>query len=78
MAARRKAAVPDLEVDVQYAAAGAELPAKRTIETWVAAALIGCGYGCKTGAQLTVRIVGEDEGRDLNERYRHRSGGQRG
>jgi probable rRNA maturation factor len=67
MAPRRKAARAALEVDVQYAAEDAAgLPAPRAIETWVAAALAGRA----AGAQLTVRIVAEAEGRELNERYR--------
>lgn len=71
MAARRKAAPAALEVDVQYAADGAAgLPATRAVEAWVAGALAGR----RAGAQLTVRIVGEAEGRELNERYRGRSG----
>ena len=76
MAAGRKAAAPRLEVDVQYAADGDELPAADAIETWVAAALAGCGAGRgdAAGAQLTVRIVGAAEGTELNERYRHRTG----
>lgn len=72
MAARRKAAsAPLLDVDVQYAAGDmAGLPAPGAIESWVAAALAGRD----AGAQLTVRIVAEDEGRELNERYRRRTG----
>jgi probable rRNA maturation factor len=71
MAARRKAARAALEVDVQYAAEDAAgLPPSRAIESWVAAALARRG----TGAQLAVRIVGEAEGRALNERYRGRMG----
>lgn len=71
MTVKRKAAPMDLELDVQYAADDATgLPAKRAIEGWVRAALDGrCA-----GAQLTVRIVAEAEGRELNERYRQRSG----
>jgi probable rRNA maturation factor len=71
MATRRKAASALLEVDVQYAVdAVAGLPAPGTIEDWVGAALAGRG----AGAQLTVRIVAETEGRELNERYRRRAG----
>jgi len=67
MAARREAAPAARVVDVQYAAEDASgLPAPQAIESWVAAALDRRG----AGAQLTVRIVGEAEGRALNQRYR--------
>ncbi len=60
-----------LELDVQYATGSrAGLPARRSIESWVRAALAGR----RRGAQLAVRIVAEDEGRALNERYRRRGG----
>lgn len=60
-----------LELEVQFAADSADaLPAERDIETWVRAAL----EGRSPGGQLVVRIVGEREGRELNERYRQRTG----
>lgn len=62
-------------VDVQYALDGTaegkgELPTPRDFERWVAAALAG---RCAAG-ELTVRIVGLDEGTALNETYRQRRG----
>jgi probable rRNA maturation factor len=63
-----------LEVDVQYAvdedADGAWLPEVEAIEAWAGAALAGR----RDAAQFVVRIVGEEEGTELNERYRARKG----
>jgi probable rRNA maturation factor len=59
-------APPSLELDVQYGdgvKAGKNLPPRRRIETWVRSALFA-------DAELTVRFVGEDEGRTLNRSYR--------
>lgn len=73
MAARRKTAPAAPEIDVQYAAEQeAGLPSARAIAGWVAAVL--ARSGADSGAQLTVRIVDEAEGRALNERYRGRTG----
>lgn len=59
-----------LELEVQYAAGENEtaspLPDETAIEAWVRAALAGR----RPAAQLVVRIVGEAEGRELNETYR--------
>jgi probable rRNA maturation factor len=60
-----------IEVKVQYAAGRAGVPSGRSIAGWARAALAGRRRG---GAQLVVRIVGEDEGRELNGRYRGRKG----
>ncbi|MBK9132367.1 MAG: rRNA maturation RNase YbeY [Gammaproteobacteria bacterium] len=71
VAARSGAEAVALELDVQYATGSlAGLPARRSIESWVRAALAGR----RRGAQLAVRIVAEAEGRALNERYRRRAG----
>ena len=60
-----------LELDVQYALdETADLPPAEALEDWVRAALAGR----RPAAQLVVRIVGESEGRELNERYRGRRG----
>ena len=64
-----------LVVDVQYAVdgtaeAGNGCPSPREFERWAAAALAG---RCAAG-EMTVRVVGLDEGTALNEAYRHRSG----
>lgn len=59
-----------IEVDVQYAVDGGELPGVSDIEAWVRTALAGR----RREAQLTVRIVGEEEGAALNERWRGKRG----
>jgi len=53
-------------VDVQYASLNPNLPEKDMITTWVDAVLNKQG---ETG-ELTVRIVDETEGRELNEKWR--------
>lgn len=64
-----------LELEVQYAIdegeTAAPLPEEAAIGTWVRAALAGR----RPSAQLVVRIVGEAEGRELNETYRGRKKG---
>ena len=42
------------------------MPRRRAIECWVEGALAGH----RDGADLTIRIVGREEGRQLNERFR--------
>ena len=59
-----------VRVDVQYAAGRAGVPAEKSIGNWVRTALAGR----RDAAQLVVRIVDEEEGRELNERYRGRKG----
>ena len=53
-------------MDVQYAAKQSNLPDRAQITRWVEIALAGQ----RSEAELTVRIVGEEEGRELNERWR--------
>lgn len=64
-----------LEVDVQYAVDESDsdlwLPDEAAIESWARAALTGR----RDAAQFVVRIVGEEEGTELNERYRVRKKG---
>lgn len=59
-----------IEVVVQYATASAKLPSKKAIRTWVEAAL----RGLRERAQVTIRIVDEEEGALLNRRWRKRQG----
>lgn len=60
-----------VEVVVQYAVdPPTALPSKKTITIWVKAALAGR----REEAQLTVRIVDEEEGSELNQRWRKRAG----
>jgi probable rRNA maturation factor len=58
----------DLELDLQLQleAAGADVPSLSDLRRWVAATL----EGRRERAELTLRVVGEAEGRDLNRRYR--------
>lgn len=56
---------PRASLAVQYAAPRAGLPARRSIERWVGAAL-------ERPAALAVRFVGRREGRALNRRFRGR------
>lgn len=58
-------------VDIQYASEGPHpVPAEGEICAWVEAALAGR----RDSAQLTVRIVGEEESGRLNETYRRKQG----
>ena len=64
-AKKRKASAAGVEVTVQYASRARHLPTEAQFRRWVRAA-------CKQRATLTVRIVGEREGRALNRDYRGR------
>lgn len=59
-----------IKVDVQYALPEEGLPRPDEFERWAQAAL----PGRRRQAELTIRIVDEEEGTRLNETYRHRSG----
>ncbi|WP_417688382.1 rRNA maturation RNase YbeY [Pseudidiomarina sp.] len=61
----------DLTVDVQNASTAPDLPSAEQIETWVQAALQGAQWQ-DGDAELTVRIVDEEESRELNHSYRER------
>jgi probable rRNA maturation factor len=54
---------PKLALSVQYAAKPDDVPSRGRIRRWVQAAL-------QKPAELTVRVVVEDEGRTLNRDYR--------
>ena len=58
------------EVAVQRACAASGVPAPAKLVQWAEAALAGRSEG----AQMTVRVVDEEEGAELNERYRRRTG----
>lgn len=60
----------NIAVDVQYASKCATLPEEAQITRWVETAL----EDLREEAELTVRIVDEAEGRELNERWRGGSG----
>ena len=55
-----------LDLAVSYATARGGVPASTSFRRWVAAAL----HGRSGEAELSIRIVGEDEGRALNRDYR--------
>lgn len=59
-----------VDVDVQYASTDADLPATQDVSKWIACAL----RERSAPTTLTVRIVDEEEGRLLNERWRGGSG----
>ena len=69
IAKRAKAATPSrarrprLRLAAQYATRARNVPAEKDFERWVRAAL-------RADAEVTVRIVGESEGRELNRTYR--------
>jgi probable rRNA maturation factor len=57
---------PELRLSLQFAdPSHRALLARHRVHRWLRASL-------STPAQLTVRIVGDDEGRALNRRFRHR------
>lgn len=57
-------------MDVQIAVTGAAVPAVAEMRRWAKAAMQGTGES----AQLTLRIVDAQEGAELNERYRAKTG----
>lgn len=59
-----------IKVDIQRISESKLLPKNKQLQEWVKAAL--CERDSNT--ELTIRIVDEEEGRDLNERWRHSSG----
>lgn len=63
----------DLELDVQLAAEAAELAAGADFLAWIQAALEGADEGIAGGA-LSLRLVGLEEGAELNSTWRHKAG----
>jgi len=63
----------DLELDVQLAGEVAELPAGADFPAWIQAALEGAAQGIAGGA-LSLRLVGLEEGAELNSTWRHKAG----
>ncbi len=64
---------PFLELDIQFSVlTSASLPSPKDIETWVAVALNTQKHRSET--HLTVRLVDEQEGIELNEKYRGNKG----
>ena len=63
MKSRRATRGPRLNLTVQYAVAARNLPARARLRKWARAAL-------ERDARITVRIVGQAEGRTLNRHFR--------
>lgn len=61
-----------LVVDVQVACDDLDIPTSRTIESWVSRALAGSGRALGSRAELSVRLVDNDEMRRLNRDYRQK------
>lgn len=57
-------------IDLQLESTAADLPTEQDFQRWADAALAAADH--KGGAEITVRIVDEAEGRDLNHEYRER------
>lgn len=60
----------ELELDVQNATASPQSPSEAGLACWAQAALTGR----RERAELTIRLVDEPEGAELNRRYRGRRG----
>jgi probable rRNA maturation factor len=63
-------AAPRIEVEVEDLSGAAGVPAVADFQRWAAAAFAGR----RPEAELSIRIVGESEGAELNSRYRGKSG----
>ena len=55
--------MPNLKISIQYASEHANLPSKQQLRKWAKAAL-------NVDTEVTIRVVGEQEGRELNSMYR--------
>ncbi len=62
------------KVAVQVATADGEVPPDAEWSAWVAAALAAAGVDAGSAGCITLRLVGRQESRHLNETYRHRPG----
>lgn len=62
-----------VQVDVQFADAAEGLPSAETISEWVRLA-VGSVLDEPDATELTVRIVAENEMRELNKTYRNKDG----
>ena len=56
----------ELILELQRTASGADIPEEKAFRHWVEAAL----SGRRESAELVIRVVDEEEGRQLNRRYR--------
>jgi len=68
----------ELELDIQLAAEASLLPAGVEFQDWIQAALQGAGAeggrSDAAGGALSIRLVGLEEGAELNSNWRHKSG----
>ena len=55
--------LPDLTLSVQHACRSSALPSRSAVHRWVRAS-------CELPAEVAVRFVDADEGRELNREYR--------
>ena len=62
--------LPDMRVNVQIATAHDDTPEPEKITEWAKLAL----QRCSSAGEVTIRVVGLEEGRQLNEQWRERSG----
>ncbi len=58
---------PPASIDVQFASDHRPLPGQQQLREWVAATL---AFEGRSGARVCLRVVDEEEGRQLNARYR--------
>jgi probable rRNA maturation factor len=61
-----------IDIDVQLATDEAPLPAGADFEGWVAAAMRAAG--CRRDGELAIRLVGSEEGSQLNQDWRDKPG----
>lgn len=66
----RPSAAPGTFVAVAYGVPRAGVPAATSFRRWIVATLSGAKY--RHAAEVSIRIVSEQEGRDLNRHYRHK------
>jgi len=69
MAAAAKPVAPALTLSIQYPGGKADAPTRAQVRRWVRAAIAGVDIA---GAEITVRFVAAEEGRELNRAYRHK------
>jgi len=72
------ASTVELELDIQLAAEAADLPDGADFPAWIQAALQGAaaegGAEVPVGGVVSLRLVGLDEGAELNSTWRHKAG----
>lgn len=56
---------PELQLSIQYPAGKTGAPTRHQVRRWVSAS-------CSVDAEITIRFVAKDEGRELNRTYRQK------